>query len=39
MDASRAMLKAAITTVLDSDVMMYGITVPGIVTAIKRALA
>lgn len=37
-NASRASLEATITKALDSDVMMYGITVPGIVTAIERAL-
>lgn len=38
-DASRAALEEAINSRLDADVMMYGITVAGIVTAIERALA
>lgn len=38
-NASAKDLENAVQKVLDSEVMMYGITVAGIVTAIERALA
>ncbi len=38
-DASPQVLERALESVLDRDVMMYGITVEGVVTAVGRALA
>ncbi len=38
-DASDSQIEAAVRSVLDADVMMYGITVEGIAVVIRRALS